>query len=208
MKLAVMFLLLTVCATSARAQQGVPNTYDDVFRKYSKQYFGVGFDWKVFKAQAMAESNLNPHARSWVGAKGVMQLMPATYAEIQSKNPDMGDINDPRWNIAAGIYYDRQLWRSWTDPASITDRISFVLSSYNAGRGTILKAQDTAAQEGLDSRTWINVETVAPRVPRWRHVETIGYVRRIQSFYDLLSQRSGFERLLAMPEPSSAVTQP
>ena len=29
--------------------------YDQTFRKYSKRYFGVGYDWRVFKAQAMAE---------------------------------------------------------------------------------------------------------------------------------------------------------
>jgi membrane-bound lytic murein transglycosylase F len=202
MKFGLAFMLLVVCATTAQAQRGVPDTYDDIFRKYSKQYFGVAFDWKVFKAQSMAESNLNPEAQSWVGAKGLMQLMPATYKEIQSKNPDIGEINDPRWNIAAGIYYDRQLWKSWTNPASIADRISFVLSSYNAGRRTILNAQDTAAEAGLDERTWPNVETVAPQVPRWRHEETLDYVRRIESFYQSISRRSGFELLMASPEPA------
>ena len=32
--------------------------YDGHFRKYTKHFFGVGFDWKWFKAQAIAESNL------------------------------------------------------------------------------------------------------------------------------------------------------
>ena len=94
-------LLVLVGPSMGWAQKGIPSTYDEIFRKYSKQYFGVGFDWKVFKAQAMTESNLNPEAKSWVGAKGVMQLMPATYQEIQSKNPEIGEISDPRWNIAA-----------------------------------------------------------------------------------------------------------
>ena len=204
MKVVLALLLVTICVTSAHAQSGVPSRYDEIFRKYSKQHFGVGFNWRIFKAQAMAESNLNPDARSWVGAKGLMQLMPATYKEIKSKNPDMGEINDPRWNIAAGIYYDSRLWRAWTDPASITDRIRFVLSSYNAGRTTILKAQDTATQEGLDAREWPSVEVVAPRVPRWRHEETLGYVRRIQSFYELLSTRSGFVTCVTCTASGSA----
>ena len=33
--------------------------YDRHFRKYSKRYFGPLFDWHWFKAQAIAESNLN-----------------------------------------------------------------------------------------------------------------------------------------------------
>jgi membrane-bound lytic murein transglycosylase MltF len=192
----LVFILALLAPSSGWAQKGVPSTYDEIFRKYSKQYFGVGFDWKVFKAQAMTESNLNREAKSLVGAKGLMQLMPATYQEIQSKNPEIGEISDPRWNIAAGIFYDRKLWKSWTEHESITDRLSFVLSSYNAGRGTILKAQDTAEKEGLNSKTWNSVETVAPKVPRWRYEETLNYIRRIQSFYIDISKRNGFEGLL------------
>ena len=64
-KRVLFFILALVAPSSAWAQKGVPSTYDEIFRKYSKQYFGVGFDWKVFKAQAMTESNLNPEAKSW-----------------------------------------------------------------------------------------------------------------------------------------------
>ena len=34
--------------------------YDDTFKRYSKRYFGAGFDWRYFKAQGMAESGLDP----------------------------------------------------------------------------------------------------------------------------------------------------
>ena len=204
MRMSIFLSFLALLAPlSGWAQKGVPSTYDETFRKYSKQYFGIGFDWKVFKAQAMTESNLNPEAKSWVGAKGVMQLMPTTYQEIQSKNPEIGEITDPRWNIAAGIFYDRKLWNSWTEHESIKDRLSFVLSSYNAGRGTILKAKGTAEQEGLDSKTWTNVEIVAPKVPKWRYEETLNYVRRIQVFYIDMSKRNGFESFLGSPETST-----
>ncbi|MEK7263660.1 MAG: transglycosylase SLT domain-containing protein, partial [Bacteroidota bacterium] len=67
--------------------------YDDYFRKYSKRFFGIGFDWHVFKAQGIAESNLSPDAKSWVGAVGIMQLMPATYKDIQSALPEMQKID-------------------------------------------------------------------------------------------------------------------
>ena len=46
--------------------------YDDLFKKYGKRFFGPGFDWRLFKAQAMAESNLSPTARSHCGARGIM----------------------------------------------------------------------------------------------------------------------------------------
>jgi soluble lytic murein transglycosylase-like protein len=81
--------------------------YDQYFRKYSKHYFGAGFDWRWFKAQAIAESGLDEKAVSRVSAKGLMQIMPATFADMQKRNPDFSDILDRRWNIAAGISYDR-----------------------------------------------------------------------------------------------------
>src|SRR5262249_23298935 len=139
-----------------------------------------GFDWRLFKAQAMAESQLDPSAASGVGARGLMQLMPATFREIQSKNPDFRTIDDPVWNIAGGICYDRQLWSLWSEPLD-GERIRFVMGSYNAGRGPLLKAQSVAEQRRLDSRLWESIRAVAPEVPRWRHGETLGYVDRIEA---------------------------
>ncbi|HEX6053559.1 MAG TPA: transglycosylase SLT domain-containing protein, partial [Gemmatimonadaceae bacterium] len=77
----VIALFATAAWPDAAAAQGKKrdvDRYDHVFRKYSKRYFGVGYDWRIFKAQALAESEMNPNARSWVGARGLMQLMPST----------------------------------------------------------------------------------------------------------------------------------
>lgn len=153
--------------------------YDSYFRKYSKRFFGVGFDWKWFKAQAIAESNLRDNAESWVGAKGIMQIVPRTFEEIQSKNPTFTDIDEPRWNIAAGIYYDHQQYRRWKDISDHNDKLSFMFASYNAGRGTILRAQRVSKSEGFPGNNWNHIEAIAPKVPRWRHTETLGYITKI-----------------------------
>ena len=71
-------------ADSTRAAARDQSRYDDYFKKYSKRYFGAPFDWRFFKAQGMAESELNARARSFVGARGIMQLMPSTFALIAS----------------------------------------------------------------------------------------------------------------------------
>ncbi len=160
-----------------------------MFRKYSKRYFGVGFDWRLFKAQGMAESNLDSAASSWVGARGIMQLMPATFHEISSRNPEMSRIDDPEWNIAAGIFYDRSLWRLWAQDSVEEHRREFMFASYNAGRGTILSAQAMARRDSLDHRSWPAIESVAPKVRRWRYNETLGYLRRIDSLHAKMKRK-------------------
>jgi len=153
--------------------------YDQYFKKYTKRYFGAGFEWKWFKAQAIAESNLKANATSWVNAKGIMQIMPKTFHEIKKKNPSFVDINEPRWNIAAGIYYDRKLYKKWRADRPFKDKISFTFASYNAGFQNIVKAQKTAKKNGLNENLWRNIKSVAPKVHGWRHKETVRYVDKI-----------------------------
>jgi membrane-bound lytic murein transglycosylase MltF len=173
-------LALSALPQRAAAQRVPSDRYDGWFRKYTKRYFGIGFDWKLFKAQGMAESGLSPTAKSWVGARGIMQLMPSTYQVISSHRPEMTAIDDPQWNIAAGIMHDRDMWTLWKDSVPDDDRWRFMFGGYNAGEGTIFRAQSVARASKLNERTWPNIESVAPTVPRWRYKETLGYVHTIQ----------------------------
>ncbi len=178
--LAIVFLFLFVVSIPAQKKF---NEYDDTFKKYSKRYFGPGYDWKLFKAQSIAESSLSPEAISPVGARGLMQLMPSTFADIQSANPEFENIDDPVWNIAAGIYYDRQIYKAWKEIEVDDEKFQFTFGSYNAGRGTILKAQGKAKEKSLDHTSWKNITVVAPEVPKWRHKETLGYVEKIKQYH-------------------------
>jgi membrane-bound lytic murein transglycosylase F len=150
------------------------NKYDHLFRKYTKHYFGPHVDWHWFKAQGIAESGLKPDAKSPVGARGIMQIMPATYEEIRQKNPFLADITDPKWNIAAGIFYDRQLYRKWKRKRELQtqDRLAFAFGSYNAGYGNVLRAYKRARKKHGEVKQWHQVSPFAPR-------ETQAYVKRI-----------------------------
>lgn len=156
--------------------------YDRYFSKYSKRYFGPGFDWNYFKAQPVAESRLRAKAQSRMGAVGIMQIMPRTFREIRQKNPSIrGTRQQPRWNIAAGIYYDKALWNTWKADRPFQDRVNFMLGSFNAGKGNILKAQKLARKEGLNENRWEAIEKTLPKVTGRHSRETIGYVRRINT---------------------------
>jgi membrane-bound lytic murein transglycosylase MltF len=180
-RVTVLVLALLALASTAFAAGPSPlNRYDDSFRKYSKRFFGPAYDWRIFKAQAIAESGLDPEAKSAAGARGVMQLLPSTYKDVLSQNRDLGLIDDPDCNIAAGIYHDHQLWDAWTG-MSDPHRQAFTLGSYNAGATTLLRAQRVAHDRELDERLWPSIEVVAPDVPLWRYSETLTYINRIRA---------------------------
>ena len=177
-------------AAEERQTRHATERFDPIFKKYTKRYFGVGTDWRWFKAQGMAESDLTPGARSRVGARGIMQLMPSTYGLIRTALPSFGAIDNPEWNIAAGILHDRDLWTVWKpDVVDESERWHFVFAGYNAGEGTIKRARKAASAAKLDINTWPSIERVAPGVERWRYAETLDYVKKIRANKDALSPR-------------------
>ena len=161
--------------------------YDVYFNKYSKRFFGPAFNWHYFKAQSIAESHLQADAKSRVGAVGVMQIMPKTFEEISHKNPSIkGTREQPRWNIAAGIYYNRMIWKTWKAERPFLDRLNFMFGSYNAGKGNILKAQRLAKKEALNMNHWDSIEQVLQKVTGKKSAETIGYIKKIHIIKEVL----------------------
>ena len=181
------FLLLHPCPSHGFQRYNRVTKFDPYFSKYTKRYFGPVFDWRLFKAQAVAESRLEPEARSKVGAAGVMQIMPRTFKEISRKNPLIkGSRMQPRWNIAAGIYYDRLLWKFWKSERPFQDRLGFMLGSYNAGKGNIIKAQKVARSKGLNPNLWGSIVVALPKVTGKRSRETLGYVKKVEKIKEVL----------------------
>jgi membrane-bound lytic murein transglycosylase MltF len=145
------------------------------FEKYGKRY---NFDPLMLAAQGYQESTLDQNAKSHVGAVGVMQLMPATGAELK-----VGDIHQAEPNIHAGAKYMDQLMTKYFQDAKFDEqnRTLFAFASYNAGPGNISKMRKLAAQRGLDPDQWFNnVEIVtAEKIG----IETTTYVRNIYKYY-------------------------
>jgi membrane-bound lytic murein transglycosylase MltF len=146
-----------------------------VFRKYGHKY---GFDPLMLAAQGYQESQLNQNARSAVGAIGIMQLMPATGAELK-----VGDIKVAENNIHAGAKYMDQLMTRYFTDAKFNDanRSLFAFAAYNAGPGRIASVRKEAEKRGLDPDKWFNnVEIVAAEKVG---IETTTYVRNIFKYY-------------------------
>ena len=184
----IIFLLFSTQNALAFERYNRVSKFDNYFSKYSKRFFGPGMDWKIFKAQAVAESRLKANAKSYVGAKGVMQIMPKTFDEILRKNPAIkGTREQPRWNIAAGIWYDKSIWDLWQADRPFQDRVDFTMGAYNAGKGNIIKAQKKAKKMGLDPNRWRSIEKTLPFVTGKHSKETIGYVYKIKTIKGVLN---------------------
>lgn len=114
--------------------------YSPVIKKYAKRY---GFDWRLIVAQIMQESRFREHARSPVGARGLMQLMPRTEREISRELDFQYILKNPRENIAAGIYHMKKQY-SFFPHATFNNRIKLSLAAYNCGAGRVFDSQDLA----------------------------------------------------------------
>jgi membrane-bound lytic murein transglycosylase F len=183
MTAALAVALVLAMATAAPA-------FDRQFRQATKRFFGPALDWQWFKAQAMAESSLNPDAVSPVGARGLMQIMPGTSREVAKRLGLPDRPQDPRIAIMLGVAYDRQLWDFWSAPRPDMERLRLMLASYNAGPGNILKAQRQAQAAGLEGAAWEDMAEHLPAVTGRHSTETINYVGRIEAFYQRLITRA------------------
>jgi soluble lytic murein transglycosylase-like protein len=83
-----------------------------------------GVDARLVHAVIEAESNYQPRARSAKGAKGLMQLMPATARQYAVRDP-----YDPRTNIDAGVRHLKDLLTRFD--------VGLALAAYNAGEATV-----------------------------------------------------------------------
>ncbi len=126
------------------------NKYKPIIKKYSKRY---GFDWRLIVAQIAQESSFKEKARSRVGAKGLMQLMPLTAKEISRELDIQYIMKNPRENITAGIYHLNKQMRYFPD-SKPNDRTRLALASYNAGPGRVFDAQEIASYHKKAESKW------------------------------------------------------
>jgi soluble lytic murein transglycosylase-like protein len=92
----------------------------------SAQQEGVKAD--LIHGVIMQESGAHPCAVSWKGAQGLMQLMPATAAQLGVKDPF-----DPRQSVEGGTKLLKQLLTKYNND------VSLALAAYNAGEGRVDK---------------------------------------------------------------------
>jgi soluble lytic murein transglycosylase len=111
--------------------------------------------WRVDRglvfAHALQESNFVTGATSKAGAKGIMQLMPATARKVAARMADgtevqvvTRDLTDPEFNIECGQSYLEDL----RDMSYTGGLLPKVIAAYNAGPGSVQKWNATVRDNG------------------------------------------------------------
>ena len=100
-----------------------PTQYDAIIEKYAGDY---RLDPHLIRSIIATESGFNPKAVSPKGARGLMQLMPATAARLGVQNSF-----DPEQNIQGGIKHFRSLLDNFNNDFTLS------LAAYNAGENRV-----------------------------------------------------------------------
>jgi membrane-bound lytic murein transglycosylase F len=125
--------------------------YDDIVKKEAAY---LGWDWRFLAAIVYEESRFINKEESWAGARGLMQLMPATAQRFGASDPD-----DPQQNIRAGVRFLKHLNEYWEkNVADTTERLKFILASYNVGLTHITDARKLTIKYKQSPNEWQSVQ--------------------------------------------------
>lgn len=149
-------------APPRRVKVPTERDYDHLILQVARQY---EVEPGLVKAVIAAESNFRPHAVSRVGAQGLMQLMPATAADLGVERP-FGVVE----NIDGGVRYLRAMLDRFGD-------VVRALAAYNAGPGAVDRYRGVPPY--AETRAYIK--------------RVLEYHRRYQADFEQLQVRSGAE---------------
>jgi soluble lytic murein transglycosylase-like protein len=164
--------------------KGFTDRYDQLIEDATAVFLPFGYDWKMLKAQYIAESGLDCTAASGVGAKGIAQFMPGTWTDVRkSMKLPIGNICDPEDGIKTGAFYMNYLLGQWKSDRTTHDRRCLALASYNAGLGNLLKAQKLSGGKA----DYPSIIACLPKVTGKDNAkQTSDYVVRIMDFHEKL----------------------
>jgi len=111
----------------------LPGRYRDAFEAAARD---ANLPIALLVSVALVESNLDHRARSPAGARGLLQVMPRTAAELRL-DPDRPDAN-----VLAGARYLKRMMGQF-------DSVNLALAAYNAGPGAVSSAGGAPGAETL-----------------------------------------------------------
>jgi len=141
-----------------------PVPFDNIIEKYARDY---KLDPSLIHSIIATESGFNPRALSPKGARGLMQLMPATAKRLGVRNSF-----DPEENIRGGVKHFRFLMDNFNNDLDLS------LAAYNAGEnlvqrlGRVPEIKETkeyvkSVKKRYDQKTEIPVTEEPPKLYKY-----------------------------------------
>lgn len=139
-------------------------SFNDIIEKYARDY---DLDPSLIHSIIATESGFNPRAKSPKGARGLMQLMPATAKRLGVRNS-----YDPEENIRGGVKHFRFLMDNFNNDLELS------LAAYNAGEnlvqrlGRVPEIKETKeyvklVKKRYDQKAEIQSQQEAPKLYRY-----------------------------------------
>ncbi len=116
---------LAHCDLDAQIQRLFPPN-DPIERAVQKASHKYGVEADLIRSVIAAESNFDPHKTSWVGAQGLMQLMPQTAKELGVEDPF-----DIEQNVDGGTRYLK------AQIEKFDGQLEWVIAAYNTGPNAV-----------------------------------------------------------------------
>jgi len=174
---------------------GIISPYDDMIRSVADS---MGVDWLMVTAMIAQESEFNPNSKSWMGAVGLMQVIPR-FVTI-----DYEDLYDPLTNIQEGVRIFKQHMNHYSYMDS-TNQVAFSLAAYNAGMGHVADARRLAIDQNKDPNEWENVADALLKLMQRRYYQQArhGFARGIETVQyvdEIMNRYRTYETIMALSE--------
>ncbi len=154
--------------------EGKISVYDAAIKANAQK---LGWDWRLLSSLVYQESRFKPTEKSWAGAGGLMQIMPAT-----AKDLGVANVNNPTENLRAGSLYLKQMQSKFEKVTDSVQKIKFTMAAYNAGLGHVRDAQRLTKAAGENPLQWDD------------HVEDFMLKLDSREYYSRPEVRYGFVR--------------
>lgn len=171
--------------------------FDEIFKKEAK---AINWDWRLLAAMAYHESRFDTTVVSWMGARGIMQLMPKTAAIF---GLGMDSIAMPEPNVRAAVQSLSVIANSLVSIEDSDEKLKFIIAAYNSGLGHVFDAIAIAKKYNKNPQIWYNEVEEAMnmkanpeyyndevcRFGYFRGRQTTTYVRDVMTLYNYYCEK-------------------
>lgn len=166
-------------------ENSVISPFDSLFKVVADEF---DLDWLMLTAIAAQESKFDPSSVSWMGAVGLMQVLPR-FSEISEDSLMIAEVSARE---GAKIMKDHLAHYAYMDT---TNQWKFALATYNAGLGHLADARRLSIDRNKNPNEWSNISDSLLKLMQRRYyqnarygfcrgIETIRYVNEITNRYE------------------------